>query len=244
MKSLMQPMQLIKLLTLIAILSANLLTQQASALQMEPMSLILKPAGGGSKQSFTVANETNKPMAVKFSITTRQTINNKEVRRPASHEFLIYPAQTVIPPRTSQRIRVEWLGNQRLNKEKPYRLIAEQLPVDLGEKKKTGLTMLMKMEGSLYVQPSNTKSNIRVTRVQQHGNMLAVTVQNTGTRHQLLTRTRLSLKNGNQAINLNSQALKGLEGNNILAGETMRFIIKKPANFRNGNWASNLIFAK
>ena len=236
--------KIVKLFSITLILISHLFVQQVSALQMEPMSLILKPAGGGSKQAFTVANETNKPMAVKFSITTRQNINNKEVRRTAGHEFIIYPAQTVIPPRTSQRIRVEWLGNQKLNKEKSYRLIAEQLPVDLGEKKKTGLTMLMKMEGSLYVQPSNTKSNVKVARVQQHGNMLAVTLQNTGTRHQLLTRTRLILKNGNQTINLNTQALKGLEGMNILAGETIRYIIKKPANFRNGNWVSNLTYTK
>ncbi len=37
----------------------TLSSQIASALQMNPLSVVLKPSGGGAKQSFRVTNESN-----------------------------------------------------------------------------------------------------------------------------------------------------------------------------------------
>ena len=98
------------------LVTSSFVTYQTSALQLNPLSVIVKPTGGGSRQTFKVTNESNKPIAVQFSVTTRQQINNKEVRRPADRDFMIYPPQTIIPPRTTQKVRIEWLGKSRLLK--------------------------------------------------------------------------------------------------------------------------------
>ncbi len=226
------------------ILLASLFSMQASALQMNPLSVVLKPSGGGAKQTFKVTNESNAPIAVQFSVTTRQQLNNKEIRKPADKDFMIYPPQTIIPARTTQKVRIEWLGAGHVPKEQAYRIIVEQVHVSLNNKEKTGITMLMTLVNSLYVQPNGTKSNVQVKAVQRQGNNLAITLANTGSRHQVLNHTTLALRNGPRAINLKGQSLKGLEGNNLLAGATKRFYIPLPKGFVNGRWNAAISFLK
>lgn len=235
----------IKHISFVLILLASLFSMQAHALQMNPLSVVLKPSGGGAKQSFKVTNESNQPIAVQFSITTRQQLNNKEIRHPADKDFMIYPPQTIIPARSTQKVRVEWLGAGKLSREQAYRLIAEQVYVSLDDKEDTGVKMLMTLVGALYVQPSNTKSNLKVKAVQAQGNKLAVTVANSGSRHQLMRYATLILKNGGKVISLKGkQQLAGLEGNNVLAGATKRFFIPLPKGFVNGQWTATLKYPR
>ncbi len=233
-----------KLLTSILLLVLLSFSQVASALQMNPLSLVLKPSGGGAKQSFRVTNESNKPIAVQFSVMTRQQVNNREIRRPADKDFMIYPPQTIIPPRSTQKVRVEWLGSPNLQREKAYRLIAEQVYVSLEKQKQTGINMLMTLVGALYVQPNATKSNVQVKAVQRNGNKLAVTLANGGTRHQLMNYSTLTLRNGNRVLTLKGNALKGINGNNVLAGSTKRFFIPLPKGFVNGRWTATISYPR
>lgn len=212
----------------------------ANALQMEPLSLVLKPAGAGANQIFSIINESNRPIAVQFSMTTRQQQGNQEVRVPADDQFMIYPPQTIIPPQTAQKVRVQWLGDSNLQQEQAFRLIAEQVHVAL-DKEPTGVTMLMKLVGALYVQPSKTQSNVRVDAIRPVGDKLSVTVANTGTRHQILDKAILNLKHGNQVIALKGPQLLGMEGKNVLAKSTQQFLIKKPAQYQNAAWVASLI---
>jgi fimbrial chaperone protein len=227
-----------------AVVLLSLFSLQANALQMNPLSLVLKPSGGGAKQSFRVTNESNKPIAVQFSVTTRQQINNKEIRRPADKSFMIYPPQTIIPARTTQKVRVEWLGANKIPREQAYRLIAEQVFVSLDDKEQTGVKMLMTLIGALYVQPNGTKSNVQVRAVQRHGNKLAVTLSNSGTRHQLMNYATLTLRNGAKVISLKGKNLIGIEGNNVLGGATKRFFIPLPKGFVNGRWTATIKYPR
>ncbi len=234
-----------KQFSFVLILLASLFSLQASALQMNPLSVVLKPSGGGAKQSFKVTNESNQPIAVQFSITTRQQLNNKEIRHPADKDFMIYPPQAIIPARSTQKVRVEWLGAGNLSREQAYRLIAEQVYVSLDDKEDTGVKMLMTLVGALYVQPSNTRSNLQVKTVQDHGNKLAITVSNSGSRHQLMRYATLTLRSGGKVISLKGkQQLAGLEGNNVLAGATKRFFIPKPKGFVNGRWTATIKYPR
>lgn len=221
-----------------------LLSFSANALQLNPLSLVLKPSGGGSKQSVTVSNESNEPIAVQLSITTRQQAGNKEIRKPADNLFNIYPPQMVIPPRSTQKVRIEWLGAANLPRENAYRLIAEQVYVSLDNKNQTGVKMLMTLIGALYVQPNGTKSNLQITSVKRHGNKLGITVQNSGNRHRLMKYATLILRNGGQTLSLKGKQILGLDGNNVLGGATKRFFIPLPKGFRDGPWKAQLKIPK
>ena len=232
------------LLAVMLVIFSSMLTQQTSALQMNPLSVVVKPTGGGTKQTFKVTNESAKPIAVQFSVTTRQQINNKEVRKPADRDFMIYPPQTIIPAKSTQKVRIEYLGAPNVKKEKAYRLIAEQVYVSLEKKKQTGINMLMTLVGALYVQPNGTKSNVQVRAVQRHGNKLAVTLSNSGTKHQLMRYAVLTLRNGGKVITVKGRDLIGLEGNNVLAGATKRFFIALPKGFVNGRWTATITYPR
>ncbi len=212
----------------------------ANALQMNPLSVVLKPSGGGAKQSFRVSNESNEPIAVQFSITTRQQVNNREIRRPADKDFMVYPPQTIIPAKSTQKVQVEWLGAGNIPREQAYRLIAEQVYVSLNDKNKTGVKMLMTLVGALYVQPNGTRSKVDVRSVKRHGNKLAVTLTNSGNKHQLMRFATLILRNGPQVITLKGPALAGLDGNNVLGGATKRFFVPLPKNYRDGPWKAEI----
>jgi fimbrial chaperone protein len=172
-------------------------------------------------------------------MTTRQQKGDKEVRLPADDKFMIYPPQTIIPAKTAQKVRVQWLGDSKIQNEQAYRLIAEQVHVSL-DKEPTGVTMLMKLVGALYVQPTKTQSNVSISAVKPQGDKLSVTVSNSGTRHQLLNKAILNLKHGNQVITLKGDQLLGMEGKNVLAKSTQQFMIKKPAQFQNAAWVASL----
>lgn len=217
-----------------------LLSPTSFALTMEPLSLYLKPSGGGANQVFRVANDSPEPIAVQFSVTTRQQQGQKEIRNPADEQFNIYPPQTIIPPNTTQKVRVQWLGNNQLTEEKAFRIIAEQVHVSLEKQQAPGVKMLMKLVGALYVQPKQSQSNVNITGVKQVGNRLALTVQNTGTRHQLFKYSTLTLKNGGQSLTLKGNQLKGFDGNNILAKTTKDFYIPLPTGFSAGNWTASV----
>lgn len=232
------------LVTALLVLFTTIFTQQVSALQMNPLSVVVKPTGGGTKQTFKVTNESGKPIAVQFSVTTRQQLNNREIRKPADRDFMIYPPQTIIPAKSTQKVRIEYLGAPNIKKEKAYRLIAEQVYVSLEKKKQTGVNMLMTLVGALYVQPNGTKSNVQVRAVQRQGNKLAVTLSNSGTRHQLMRYAVLTLRNGAKVIKVKGKNLIGLEGNNVLAGATKRFFIPLPKGFVNGRWAATIAYPR
>ncbi len=234
----------IKNLSFALVLLASFFSMQASALQMNPLSVVLKPSGGGAKQSFRVTNESNKPIAVQFSVTTRQQVNNKEIRRPADKQFMIYPPQTIIPARSTQKVRVEWLGAGKIPREQAYRLIAEQVYVSLDDKEQTGVKMLMTLVGALYVQPNGMRSNVQVKAVQRQGNKLAITLANSGNRHQLMRFATLTLKNGAKVITLKGKQLAGLDGNNVLGGTTKRFFIPLPRGFVNGRWTGTVKYPR
>ena len=221
-----------------------LISFNAYALQMTPLSIVLKPSGGGTKQSVRITNESNKPIAVQFSVTTRQMINNKEVRKPADKDFMIYPPQTIIPAKTTQKVRVEWLGAGNMPKEQAYRLIAEQVDVSLDDKKQTGITMLMTLVHGLYVQPNGTKSNVQITAVKRQGNKLTITLTNSGTRHQILNYATLVLKNGGKILSLKGKSIQGLEGNNVLAGATHQYSIPLPKGFVDGPWTATIQYPR
>ncbi len=236
----------IKYFSFALLLLASLFSFQASALQMNPLSVVLKPSGGGTKQSFKVTNESDKPIAVQFSVMTRQQPNltSKELRKPADNDFMIYPPQTIIPARSTQKVRIEWLGARQIPREQTYRLIAEQVFVSLEEKEATGVKMLMTLVGALYVQPKGIKSNVQVKAVQQQGNKLAVTLTNSGNRHQLMKHATLTLKNGGKIISLKGRQLEGLDGNNVLGGASQRFLIPVPQGYTNGRWVASIQYPR
>jgi fimbrial chaperone protein len=212
----------------------------AWALRLIPFIAEFTPNGPGANQTFRLENETDQPIAVQVSMVHRQVdIDGKETLPEADDDFVVFPPQLVLAPRESRTVRVQWIGNPKPDRELPYRIIAEQLPVELEQNTGGGrVRLLVRYEGSIYVVPSNVapkpeiKSVERVKRPDGSAGM-AVSVQNSGSAHALLNNLQLTLTGADgKAVQLDTAQLEGMAGENVLPGATRKFVLAWPPGLK------------
>jgi fimbrial chaperone protein len=207
----------------------------AQAISFTPIEVDFSPAGRATTQVFRLENTNTEPAAVEISVKSRQMARNGEdVLGEADEQFSIFPAQVVLQPGQAQTIRVQYTGPASIDTERPFRLIAEQLPIDVGQAPQNGgrMRLLVKYVASVYVVPQNVKAVLSVQDVQaatdSQGQWLDVTVLNEGGTRKILRDARLVLG----GTTLEGAAVKGLAGENILAKTTRTFRIPAPAGLK------------
>lgn len=198
--------------------------------------------GSQIAKTFTVENATHGKIAVELTLYKRQmAIDGKETRTPTDR-FTVYPEQLQLEPGEKRNVRVTWTGPAEVPVEESYRLVADQLPVQLKAPKaskgtEVSLKFVLQYVASLYVSSAPVKPKVRVesTRVLSGGQgqaNLEVTLINEGTAHQLLAGSRIFLiprgivKSG--PIELSRDQVKTLDAENILAGGRRRFVFALP----------------
>ncbi|MCK5918182.1 MAG: molecular chaperone [Cocleimonas sp.] len=233
---------MIKITSLIIFLMLSFLSPTLSAFGLKPLFATLSPAGAGAEHVFRVTNTGDKPIAVQFSTTTReQKADGTETQTAADDAFMIYPPQAVIAPNKTQKVRVQWLGEQNPTKELAYRFIAEQVPVNLSKGKSSGVQMVMTVVGSIYIAPKGVEPKLSMNNLRRSGNKLVFSVQNSGTKHALLDNLKIDLSSQGQSVQLSGKQVAEIAGKNILAGSQRNFSIAYPAGATiDENWAAQL----
>lgn len=237
--------------------TAFLTATHAHALKFRPFVANFDSAGKGSTVSYLIENETDEPMAVQVSVTTREvTLDGQENNNPTK-DFVVYPAQLILKPKSDQTVRIRWVGPANPPHEQAYRVIAEQLPIDLvkihaGENEVKGaFKMLLRYVGAAYVslKGQSIKQSIAMQSTEkitegEHKGKLAMTLQNTGTVHTAIGEAVLTLssknkgkgKNKSKSVRIRTPDLGGVEGLNMLAGLTRRFVFPAPKGLPKGPW--------
>src|SRR5688572_9827505 len=96
------------------------------------------------------------------------SVDGQEQGSNADDDFLVYPAQILLEPGGRQTVRVTWLGDPAPGQELPYRLLAEQLPIeqiwpDAGLRPTVAvgkLVILYRYKGSAYIRPRGVKPDV------------------------------------------------------------------------------------
>jgi len=235
---------MLKITSFVLFISLSFVSPTLLAFGLKPLFASLSPAGAGSEHVFRVTNTGDKPIAVQFNMTTReQNADGTESQKIADDSFMVYPPQAVIAPNKSQKVRVQWLGEQNPRKELAYRFIAEQVPVNLSKEKTTGVQMVMTVVGSVYITPKGTAPKLSLNNLHRSGNRLAFSVKNSGTRHALLNNLKIDLSNQQQTVQLSGSQVSEVEGKNVLAGSQRDFSIAYPAGATiDKNWSAQLRF--
>jgi fimbrial chaperone protein len=229
-----------------------LASQSAYAFKLTPMHVYFAPSGREATQTFRVENESEHPVAVQLSMAVREMdIDGNETYGEAEDEFIVYPPQLVVMPRQVQAVRVQWVGDPKPPRELTYRIIAEQLPVDLekGEQRprQAGavVNLLVRYMGAVYVVPQGAKPDVVIDSVtEQRGEggagKLLITLHNRGTAHAIMGNLKLRLSSSGgvsaarSSVDLGPGELQGMEGENILAGHKRRFVIPRPLGLAEG----------
>jgi fimbrial chaperone protein len=148
----------------------------------------------------------------------------------------------------NRAIRLQYVGEPAPASELPYRMVAEQLPVEIGDEQ-TGarVRIVVRYEGAVYIVPPGAKPDIVVEETAAVPLMggatgLAVTVRNRGNKHVLLNEPKLSVRSGGRVMTLDGDDLQGLAGQNVLAGNSRRFILPWPAGLPVGGVDATLEF--
>ena len=212
--------------------------QEAQAFRFSPFRVKFEPSGAGANQLFTVENNSNVRTSVQIRIMTREIdVDGGEKNTDAEKDFTIYPAQMVLEPLATRSVRVQWAGDPHLKEEKAYRIIAEQLPVNLNKEKpkNSAVKFLVSYRGALFVTPPGLAQNVTLdffgTAQDAAGKkMLEIVLHNSGTQHALLRNLKLDLKDDKgSTVSLSGEnQLKGVTGESILAKHRRQFMIPWP----------------
>lgn len=222
-----------KLSIFICLCCLCLLSTPAQALKISPFKAALIPGDQTASQVFRVENNSAEPAAVQISVLTwDMTPDGQEINHEAEEDFAVFPAQVVLQPHESRSIRVQWMGQEKLAMEKPYRVLAEQLPIQLRDTPGAGsaVRFMLRFKAALYVTPPSVQSDIAVKSIAEtKDRKLRLGLLNKGTAHALLRNSSLALTlSDGRSLTVTGSSLKNLEGENVHAGRERLFEIPLP----------------
>lgn len=218
----------------------------AQAFRLVPIEMDFAPSGRDATKTFSISNDAADPVAVEVTIMSRTMAESgQDQLADASDTWVVFPEQIVLQPGETQTIRVQWIGNPAPTKEIPFRLIAEQLAIDIGKAPAQGgqVRLLVKYIASLYVVPPDARANVALVSAApaDNGAVLELVARNEGTKRQILKDASLKLSAGGQTLTLDATQLEGFAGENILGGTTRRFRLPWPKGLPVGPVTANLI---
>ena len=237
-----------RILLLLAIVSVCAFAAQAFT--FDPISQNFDPSGEGASRVFRVRNTGDERIAVRVSVRPRRIEpDGTEVQGKETELFTVYPRQMLLDPGEQRSVRVRWNGPAEIEAELPFRIIAEQLPVDFGGAEPAegaAIRLTYRYEGSLYVVPPGARPDVRLQRITRDGEFLVLWLANEGNRHTLLQDLRILLsreEGGEPDLVLAQEELPGAYGENMLARSTRRFVIPAASDLWDGPLYADLEYS-
>lgn len=211
----------------------------AQAFKLTPIEMEFAPSGRGATQTFMLENPNAAPEAIEIRMWQRDMdAMGEDILVEDIDNFVVFPAQIILQPGQEQAVRVQWIGDPAPAGELPYRLIAEQLPIDLGEVQAEGgqMKLLVRYIASLYVVPDGAKPDVALQSAgpAADGSGLELVFTNTGNAHALLTDLTLTISGGGAQAVLTRDDLETVAGQNLLAGHSRSFVIPWPPGIAPG----------
>lgn len=197
------------------------------AFNFSPMSQVINIGEGKKSAQFLLENGGTANMAVELTVKERKMDVNGEESLIKTTELSVFPPQVIIPPREKRTIRVMYNGANDISVEKNFRVIAEQLglKVDQKTKEQAGIQVLMQYVAALYVAPKDAKPNIKIDSFSSTTKELTLVIRNDGNAHQLMNNPVLKFTHDGSKGEFKAGELKGLAGENVLAGQKRIFKI-------------------
>jgi len=230
----MRSASLVFVATLLAVASI----EEAQAFRFSPFRARFAPSGPGANQLFSVENNADTPATVQISVVTREAdVDGTEKNSAAENDFAIYPAQLILQPGEQRSVRIQWLGAPDLKTERAYRVVAEQLPVNLNRDQPhtSQVKFLTTYRAALFVTPAGLSQEVVLDFFgreydTQHDKFIEVVFHNRGTQHALLRDLKLEMKDdANHTVTLSGEKqLQGLTGEGVLTGHRRRFLLPWP----------------
>lgn len=183
---------------------------------------------------FYLENDSDQPIAVTASVLKREiNADGVETNQKTEGEITVYPSQLIIPPNEKRSVKVTWVGRVVPTSEAAYRLVAEQLPIELdkNKKQKASIKVLLRYVAALYVEPESFSSEVSLKKMEMDEKSIAFFVANTGKKHQVLANLTLQVT-GKKSFSIGSDELKNMSGENVLALSERVFRFPRTGKFK------------
>jgi P pilus assembly chaperone PapD len=215
---------------------------RAFSFTMEPMSAVVSTSGDGRVATFRVTNDGDERIAVRFRVVSRSlSSSGAEQNAEVPADFTVYPARTVVEKGQTASVKIQWRGPSTLDRERCYRFIAEEVPIDSGKDSSSGLRVLFRYIASVYAGSPAFAPSL-VARVQpavdaQENGVFAIEIANTGTRHVIAGNLEIDLTYPDGFVyTIRSDEISPLNGANYLPGSTIRASARRGQSFRDGSF--------
>jgi fimbrial chaperone protein len=219
-------------------LAACLATSLACALPLaaftlEPITALLSPSGPRSVATFRIANDGNERIAIKASILSRSVApDGRETNEPDDGLFAVYPTRLLVEPGASSSLKIQWKGPAKLDSERCFRLLAEQVALSSGEPQGSGIRVKFRYLASVYVGEPRFAPELVATAKGTEGEGgrqgILVEIENRGSRHVVALGLGMELSGGGGGnFRLSSEELGALSGANYLPGFPRRLFVAR-----------------
>ena len=202
-----------------------------ASINVSPLSSILDLNNSKSKIITVFNTSPSKPLAIKVTVHSwRLDEQGQDIRKP-SEDLLIFPGQFVLPPLSRRSIRIAYQPPQATPIEKSYRVIVQQVPVNLADNNKvqTGVSIVTSYATAFYVEPSSAMSEVALKQVSVDAKKLYFALNNSGNAHTHLRQAQIVITQEKQRFMITEpNALKGIFNEKILAGSQREFSLVWP----------------
>jgi fimbrial chaperone protein len=206
------------------------------AFKFSPMSTSIELKDKKNSTLFFMENDSDRPIAVQLSLLKREmNIDGIEANSKIDNELTLYPSQLIIPANEKRSVKVAWVGKVIPTKELSYRLVAEQLPIELekDKKKKASIKVLLRYVAALYIIPEDFSSEVVLEKLDTEEKNVILKLSNKGKKHQVLTNLSLTFSSDKKKeIVIKAEELTGMSGENILAESMRVFRFAKQGKFQ------------
>lgn len=210
-----------------ALLLVLLTSNMVLAMQVLPMEAEIDPSKTTTIE-FSIKNTDSEDIAAELHVVARTLSPQGEELRTESDDFFVFPRQVVLKKQGVQTIKLNWKGPKAVTQELAYRLVIDQLPVELAKKKakesENKIDFLYKFVASIYVRPDGAKPSVSVQdfSFEPKKRAIALTISNTGAKHQILTNARLVMAVNEAKKTIPIEEVKSLFNKNVLAGTKLK----------------------
>lgn len=217
----------------------------ARAFNFYPSAISIDSTGTIPPPVFTISNGDNVQHAIQIKINLRKIDEHGKEQLIESEEiknlFVVYPAQFILEANQQRQIRVYWKGEKRPASELNYRIIAEELPIELNQSPKGTkgqIKMLLRYISSVYITPPDGKEKLVVQEISPFTkggkDFLSFKIENVGSKHLIFENLRFYFqgqdsKGKNSEITIPVEEIPTVLGQNILSQHARYFIIPWPA---------------
>lgn len=160
-------------------LTLGLAPTSAHAYEVTPLRVILQPSAGNRAATVSVNNVRDEDLFIEVKTFRRQVARDgTQTLEPVDDKFLVYPPQRQIEPKTTQAIRIQFVGPAPVDQSESYVVQIVEVPVD--KPGFSGIRYTYNFGVAVYVDAPNARPSLSIAGGTVNDGLLNFTVRNDG----------------------------------------------------------------